>query len=84
MTLTKEQLAGLAKTPRCPRCDLTKTIGNALCRSCRAKLPENMRLALEKIPSKDAGLVGRAVRAAARYFDVHFRSVRDFGGGRPR
>jgi tRNA(Ile2) C34 agmatinyltransferase TiaS len=84
MTLTKEQVSGLAKTPRCPRCDLNKTIGNALCRSCRAKLPENMRLALERIPSKDAWTVSRAVRAAARYFDVHFQSVRNFGGGRPR
>ena len=84
MTLTKEQVSGLAKTPRCPRCDLNKTIGNALCRSCRAKLPENMRLALERIPSKDAWIVSRAVRAAARYFDVHFQSVRNFGGGRPR
>ena len=84
MTLTKDQLTGLAKTPICPRCDLNKTIGNALCRSCRAKLPENMRLALERIPSKDAWIVSRAVRAAARYFDVHFQSVRNFGGGRPR
>ena len=78
MTLTKEQVAGLAKTPRCPRCDLNKTMGTALCRSCRAKLPETMRLALEKIPSKDAWMVSRAVRAAARYFDVHFQSVRNF------
>jgi tRNA(Ile2) C34 agmatinyltransferase TiaS len=84
MTLTKDQVSGLAKTPRCPRCDLNKTIGNALCRSCRAKLPENMRQALERIPSKDAWTVSRAVRAAARYFDVHFQSVRNFGGGRPR
>src|SRR5712675_1300229 len=84
MTLTKDQVSGLARTPRCPRCDLNKTIGNALCRSCRAKLPENMRLALERIPSKDAWIVSRAVRAAARYFDVHFQSVRNFGGGRPR
>jgi len=43
-----------------------------------------MRLALERIPSKDAWTVSRAVRAAARYFDVHFQSVRNFGGGRPR
>lgn len=84
MSLTKEQVSGLAKKPRCPRCDLNKTIGNALCRTCRAQLPENMRLALERIPSKDAWIVSRAVRAAARYFDVHFQSVRSFGGGRPR
>lgn len=83
-TLTKEQIAGLAKTPRCPRCDLDKTIGNALCRSCRAKLPEQMRRALEKIPSKDPWFVGRAISAAANYFDVHFQSIRNFGGGKKR
>jgi predicted amidophosphoribosyltransferase len=84
MTITKEQVAGLAKTPRCPRCDLNKTVGNALCRSCRSKLPPNMREALEKVSSKDAGVVGRALRAAANYFDVHFQSIRNFGGGRKR
>jgi hypothetical protein len=79
---TKEQVAGLAKRPRCPRCDLNKTIGNALCRSCRAKLPANMRQALESIPSRDAFTVTKALRAAANYFDVHFQSIRKFGGGR--
>ena len=82
MTLTKDQITGLARKPSCPRCDLDKTIGNALCRRCRAKLPSNMRPGLERIPSKDAWIVARAMRAAANYFDVHFQSIRNFGGGR--
>lgn len=84
MKMTKDQVAGLAKTARCPRCDLNKTIGNALCRSCRAKLPAAMRASLEKIPSKDAWAVSRALHAAANYFNVHFQSIRNFGGGRKR
>jgi predicted amidophosphoribosyltransferase len=84
MALTREQIVGLAKTPRCPRCDFDKTMGNALCRRCRSKLPANMRLSLERIPSKDEWVVARAMRAAAHYFDVHFQSVRNFGGGRRR
>ena len=73
---TKEDVAGLAKRPRCPRCDLNKTVGNALCRRCRSKLPTNMRQMLEAIPERDAFTVGRALRAAANYFEVHFKSVR--------
>ena len=65
MTLSKEQVERLARKSHCPRCDLNKTIGAALCRRCRMKLPEQMR-------------------AAANYFDVHFQSVRNFGGGRRR
>ena len=84
MTYTKDDVAGLASRPRCPRCDLNKTVGNALCRRCRAKLPANMRAALEKIPNRDAFTVSRALRAAANYFDVHFQSIRNFGGGRKR
>ena len=34
--------------------------------------------------SKDVWTVGRALRAAANYFNVHFQSVRNFGGGRKR
>lgn len=83
-TYTKDDVDGLAKRPRCPRCDLNKTVGNALCRRCRAKLPANMRAALEAIPNRDAFTVSRALRAAANYFDVHFQSVRNFGGGRRR
>lgn len=84
MTVNKDEVAGLAKKPRCPRCDLNKTIGAALCRRCRMKLPQNMRDALERVPTKDAWTVARALRAAANYFDVHFQSVRNFGGGRKR
>jgi len=84
MNFSKEQVQGLAKKAYCPRCDLNKTVGNALCRRCRAKLPANMRAALEAIPNRDAFTVGRALRAAAHYFDVHFQSVRNFGGGKRR
>jgi hypothetical protein len=61
---------------------MDKTIGNALCRRCRAKLPANMREALEKIPAKNPWSVMSAMRAAANYFDVHFQSIRNFGGGK--
>ena len=80
--MTKEQLASLAKRTRCPRCDLNKTVGAALCRSCRSKLPANMRGELEGLQGKDAFVVSRALRAAANYFNVHFQSIRNFGGGR--
>jgi hypothetical protein len=80
--LTKEQLADLSKKRSCPRCDLEKTVGNALCRRCRSKLPPHMRLGIENIPTKDGGMVGNALRAAANYFTVHFASIRKFGGGR--
>ena len=82
MTVTKEQIKGLARKPYCPRCDLDKTVGNALCRRCRVQLPMNMRSGLERIPSKDTWTVVRAMRAAANYLDVHFQSIRNFGGGR--
>ena len=82
--MTKDQLKSLARRPRCPRCDFDKTIGNALCRRCRTKLPAQMRAGLEGIPSKDTWIVTRALRAATNYFDVHFASVRRFGGGRRR
>lgn len=84
MQLTREELAALARKRQCPRCDLDKTIGNALCRRCRTKLPPHMRLAIENIPAKDAGAVGNALRAAANYFNVHFASIRKFGGGKKR
>ncbi len=82
MHMTKDEVVGLAKKTRCPRCDLNKTIGHALCRSCRSKLPEHMRAALERIPSRDPWTVSSALRAAANYFNVHFASVRKFGGGK--
>ena len=84
MHLTKEQVNQLARKRQCPRCDLDKTMGNALCRVCRSKLPPHMRMAVENIPAKDAGVVGKALRAAANYFNVHFASIRKFGGGRKR
>jgi hypothetical protein len=43
-----------------------------------------MRAPLERIVERDEWVVTRALRAAANYFDVHFKSVRTFGGGRPR
>ena len=84
MVYTKEDVAGLANRKSCPRCELNKTVGAGLCRRCRSKLPESMRAALERIPEKDAWTVGHALRAAANYFNVHFQSVRNFGGGRKR
>jgi hypothetical protein len=55
-----------------------------MCRSCRSKLPPHMRAAMERLESQDAWVVGRALRAAANYFNVHFQSVRNFGGGKKR
>jgi len=43
-----------------------------------------MRAGLEGIRAKDEWTVARALRAAANYFDVHFKSVRKFGGGKKR
>ena len=82
--LTKDQIKGLARTRRCPRCDFNKTMGNALCSSCRAKLPANMRGDLEKVVTKEPWTVGHALRQAANYFNVHFQSVRNFGGGKKK
>ncbi|MEO8382818.1 MAG: hypothetical protein ABI779_24380 [Acidobacteriota bacterium] len=84
MHLDKKQLDALSEKRQCPRCDLDKTFGTALCRRCRSKLPPHMRLAIEDIPSKDGGAVGKALRAAANYFNVHFASIRKFGGGKKR
>jgi len=82
--MSKDQVNGLAKRRQCPRCNLEKTLGNALCRRCRFKLPPHMRQPLEHIEAKDVWLVSRALRVAASYFDVHYRSIRYFGGGRIR
>lgn len=84
MQMSRDQVAQLSKKKSCPRCDFDKTLGNALCRTCRSKLPPHMRLGIENISSKDGGVVGNALRAAANYFNVHFASVRKFGGGRKR
>lgn len=84
MQMTRDQVAQLSKKKHCPRCDFDKTLGNALCRTCRSKLPPHMRLGIENIASKDGGVVGNALRAAANYFNVHFASIRKFGGGKKR
>src|ERR1044072_8344391 len=62
MVYTNDDVARLAKRRSCPRCDLNKTLGNALCRVCRSKLPPNMRTGLESVSDKDWMSVGRALR----------------------
>lgn len=75
----------LAHSRKCPRCDFDKTFGAALCHSCRQKLPTNMRAHLVAIPEqREYTIVARAIRAAANYFNVHFQSIRNFGGGKKR
>ena len=54
----------------------------ALCRRCRLKLPTHMRSNLEHIQRREPADVSRAVRQAAQYIDVHFTSIRRFGGGK--
>jgi hypothetical protein len=61
-----------------------ETEGTALCRRCRFKLPANMRLPLEGIVEQEEWVVAGALRAAANYFDVHYKSIRFFRGGRVR
>jgi hypothetical protein len=82
--MTSSTITRLAKRRSCPRCDRQKTEGTALCRNCRFKLPAHMRMPLEGIAKKDEWVVIGALRAAASYFDIHFKSVRVFRGGRPR
>ena len=77
MHMTRDDVAALSKKRQCPRCDLDKTLGNALCRTCRSKLPPHMRNALEAIPNKDVWTVGRAMRAAANYFKIGRASCRE-------
>jgi hypothetical protein len=43
-----------------------------------------MRLPLEGIQQREKSVVASALRAAADYFDMHYRSILDFRGGRPR
>jgi hypothetical protein len=43
-----------------------------------------MRSNLEGIQRRDPSSVERALRQAALYIDVHFSSVRRFGGGKKR
>ena len=80
----KANVARLGRDPKCPRCDLDKTYGAGLCSRCRAKLPPHMRKGLERVEGEDPALVLRAIRAAANYFNVHFQSIRNFGGGKKR
>ena len=82
--ITTSTITRLAKRRSCPRCDRQKTEGNALCRRCRFTLPPHMRAPLEGIGKRDEWVVVSALRAAANYFDIHFKSVRLFRGGRPR
>ena len=82
--LSKTQIERLAKRRNCPRCNMEKTAGNALCRRCRFKLPAHMRLPLEGIAKKEEWIVAGALRAAASYFDIHYKSIRLFRGGRVR
>lgn len=78
--LSKQQIDRLARRRSCPRCNLTKTQGNALCRKCRFKLPAHMRLPLEGINAREERLVASALRAAASFFDMHYRSILEFRG----
>jgi len=82
--MSRQQITKLARRRNCPRCSLEKTEGNALCRRCRFKLPAHMRLPLEGIVTREEWVVAGALRAAASYFDIHFRSIRFFRGGRVR
>jgi len=82
--LSAQQIARLAKRKSCPRCNLEKTEGNALCRRCRFKLPSHMRIPLQGIADREEWIVAGALRAAANYFEVHYKSIRAFRGGRIR
>jgi hypothetical protein len=43
-----------------------------------------MRLPLEGIVKQEESVVSGALRAAANYFDIHYRSILHFRGGRIR
>jgi hypothetical protein len=43
-----------------------------------------MRLPLQEIATRDEWVVTGALRAAANYFEIHYKSIRFFGGGRVR
>jgi hypothetical protein len=84
VVLAKDQLKRLARSEKCPRCDFDKTLDTAICSRCRNKLPENMRLGLVKIEEREPSFVERAIRQAVNYFDVHYQSIRNFGGGKKK
>ncbi|MBI2214378.1 MAG: hypothetical protein HYU52_12090 [Acidobacteria bacterium] len=81
---TADNLLRLARRQQCPLCTGAKTMDTALCRRCRQKLPTHMRSNLEGIQRREPSAVSRAVRQAAQYIDVHFSSIRRFGGGKKR
>jgi hypothetical protein len=74
----------LARRQQCPLCTGAKTMDAALCRRCRTRLPAHMRTNLERIRGREPSIVTTALRQAARYIEVHFQSIRNFGGGRKR
>jgi hypothetical protein len=82
--VSRLQIDKLAKRRSCPRCSFDKTEGTALCRRCRFKLPSHMRQPLEGIAQREEWVVAGALRAAANYFDIHYKSIRHFRGGRIR
>lgn len=82
--VSRQQIEKLGRRRNCPRCSFEKTEGTALCRRCRFKLPAHMRLPLEGISQREEWLVADALRAAANYLDVHYKSIRYFRGGRIR
>ncbi len=43
-----------------------------------------MRLPLQEIATREEWIVAGALRAAANYFEIHYKSIRFFGGGRMR
>ncbi|HXH92473.1 MAG TPA: hypothetical protein VNN25_12900 [Thermoanaerobaculia bacterium] len=43
-----------------------------------------MRQPLEGIVAREEWVVASALRAAANYFDIHYKSIRFFRGGRVR
>ena len=82
--VSRLQIDKLAKRRSCPRCSFDKTEGTALCRRCRFKLPAHMRQPLEGIGQREEWVVAGALRAAANYLDVHYKSILAFGGGSHR
>jgi hypothetical protein len=83
-TNSSDDLSRLATRQHCPLCEGGKTTEAALCRKCRMKLPPHMRTNLTAIRKREPGIVAAAIRQAVRYIDVHFQSIRNFGGGRRR
>ena len=83
-TNESNDVSRLAKRQHCPLCEGGKTTEAAICRKCRMKLPPHMRTNLTAIREREPDTVTTAIRQAVRYIDVHFQSIRNFGGGRRR